>query len=165
MARDRALEDQGPDGVDRCRERRRVVHGEHERLQVLGPRLEPDGQLRDDPEVRLDEEAVEGRTDADPRKPRRRRVRESTEAGSDDVAGGQHHLEPAHVGGAIAVRARALAALERVADEAPVGPEPSPRSSALPTRLPSGGPPVTAAKRRDFRSRRKSCTRWNVTPG
>ncbi|CAM3736115.1 hypothetical protein COSO111634_24390 [Corallococcus soli] len=45
------------------------------------------------------------------------------------------------------------------------GPRPSPRSSALPTRLASGEPPMVVMNVEEFFSRSHACACRNVTPG
>ncbi len=107
-------------GVDHDAEARRVDHAEADEGEGAREGGEPEGEAGDDAEVRLAEEAVEGGADAPAEDGGGARAGEAIVAGVDDLAGREHHLEGARVGGAVAEGPGAVAALDRVADDAPV---------------------------------------------
>ena len=118
VAGDRAAEHQLAQRVDHRPEV--VVTRHHHPARQVALRLghQPDAHLRDDAEVRLEEEAVERRPEAPLVDVPGAAVRDGARAGAHELAVREHDLQAAGVGRVLAVRRVPDAVLERVADHA-----------------------------------------------
>ena len=118
IAGDRAAEHQLAHDVHHRPEVVVARHHHPARQVALRLRHQPDAHLGDDAEVRLEEEAVERRPEAPPVHVPGSAVRDGAHARAHQLAVREHHLQPARVGGVIAVGRVAEAVLQGVADHA-----------------------------------------------
>ena len=121
VAAERSVQPQRPERVDDRREPGLVAAHEEERLEMLRRRHQPHRHPGDDAEVRLREQAVEGRPDAPAAERRRTGARKPAESRFEALAVRQHHLVPARIRAVVAHGRVAEAALEGVADHAAIG--------------------------------------------